>query len=240
MALYGVRAHGAQDALVDRIESWWNNTARPVVQLPYASAAIAKAALNAYLTQQIVFGGILHHLVKRFGESPAAVIDAMACDRRFNRAYMKGMMPFGGPCFPKDLDAFTTAVDEADFPATFLRATRESNEIMARRIAYDILTTGAERIGLVGVAYKGGTTVVEHAPAVAIAGELQRASPSTPTRKGVECRWWDPLVTAPPDGLGPRTPQDELWEWADCLVLLHGSFYGAEPPERTTIYDPWS
>lgn len=232
MALYGIRAFGTCPEEIARIERWWDNAARPAVELPYASAAIAKIALNAYLTQQIAFGGVLHHLVKAFGESPVGVVDALVCDRRFNQAYMKGAMPFGGPCFPKDLKSFMGLVQDMGFPTTLQKAVLETNESLAQRIAWDIAGLGATRIGLVGVAYKPGTSVVEGTHAVAIREVVERY-------RGQTVRWWDPLVEefAP---LGPKTLKADLLGWANCLVLLHGSLYGSEPPAGAHLYDPWS
>lgn len=230
LALYGV---GDDRTLVDRVERWWGNAARPAVTLPYASAAIAKIALNAYLTQQIAFGGVLYHLVRRYVEDPTAVINALAHDPRFNRAYMKGGMPFGGPCFPKDLKAFIAAVRDAGMPSLLPEAVLETNDILARKVAHDVMAMGGvARVGLVGVAYKPGVAVTEGSPAATIRNELASFS-------GVRCRWWDPLVDAF-EPLGAKTSRDDLWAWADALVLLHGVMYGDPPPPNVHVYNPWA
>src|SRR5262249_55196333 len=111
-------------------------------------------------------------------------------DRRISPYTLKGGLPFGGPCFPRDNRAFAAFARCFGVDAELAMASDEMNGRRAERVADFILRQlGAgsrQTVSILGLAYKADTPVVEESPAIQIIHRL--------LQKGADITVYDPLA----------------------------------------------
>jgi len=214
----------------------------PVEILSILDAEIAKTALNGYLCQKISFGNFLsQYCAARGGGDPRAIARAIGRDSRIGQAYLAPGMPYGGPCFSRDVAAFRAMSAEVGLDAPHLEAADRLNELQADLVAKRALMAGDGAIAIFGVSFKPGSPVCDESPSIALAERLLAA--------GRQVLLWDPdpetRTKLPPDraqGAQWRdTPED--CENADCVVIAHPNRRLRERvyeifPERRRV-DPW-
>jgi len=127
---------------------------------------------------------------------PGAEIDAitaaLGADRRISPHYLRGGLPFGGPCFPRDNRAFAVFAARHGVDARLARATDDANRERIRDIARLVLRhvpPTDRRVAVLGLSFKAGTPVIEESPGILLVEELLAAG-------DVEVRVYDPLATA--------------------------------------------
>jgi UDPglucose 6-dehydrogenase len=192
--------------------------AAPCRRMSFENAELAKIALNAYVTTKITFANMLADICERIpGGDVDVVSDALGLDRRVGRAYLTGGLGFGGPCFPRDNLALASFADlvgsEAPLPVTTNAVNeRVADEVLER---VGVLTAGGA-VGVLGLAYKPLSNVVEESQGIAIARRL--------AERGARVVGFDPLAAsearAELDGLIRVTDSlDACLAEADVLVL---------------------
>lgn len=129
----------------------------PIKKMSLESAEIAKLATNCFVTTKIAYANQLQMLCEA---TPNADVDdvteAMGMDSRIGPKSLKAGMPFGGPCFPRDVKALSTL--------TSFSHIEELNNIHASKLAYLFPwnTTGSKFF--LGRSYKTGTENIEQSP----------------------------------------------------------------------------
>ena len=164
----------------DVLESIWRTICEsrpPIRRMAFVDAEIAKIAVNAFVTMKISFANMLSELCDRLPGADAGVVTgALACDSRIGGKYLAPALAFGGPCFPRDNAALVAIARRlgaaADIPAATDAINRRQVERMAGLVR-DILPHGT--VGVLGLSYKSGTTVVEASAGIAIAAHLADA-----------------------------------------------------------------
>jgi UDPglucose 6-dehydrogenase len=123
-------------------------------------------------------------------EVPGANVDRItdALAHRMGRRFFKGAVPYGGPCWPRDNEAFSAFIETIRAVSTLPRAVDTFNAEHGRYVLRKILALSSpgERVGLLGLAYKPGTPVVERSFALDLARWL--------AREGRKVIGWDPLA----------------------------------------------
>jgi len=108
------------------------------------------------------------------GADVDVVTSAIGCDSRIGVKYLKGALGYGGPCFPRDNIAFSALARKNGVPALLAEATDELNRRQIPRIAELILSrlpVGGVA-GILGLAYKPDTGVIDESQGLGIAREL--------------------------------------------------------------------
>jgi UDPglucose 6-dehydrogenase len=150
-------------------------------------AEIAKVASNTHETMRVSFANMLLTVCS---EVPGANVDRItdALAHRMGRRFFKGAVPYGGPCWPRDNQALSAFIDMIGAVSTLPRAVDTFNDEHARFVLRKILewSSPGETVGLLGLAYKPGTPVVERSFALDLAGWLVQE------RRHVI--GWDPLA----------------------------------------------
>lgn len=190
------------------------------VTTPEAAEAI-KYASNAWHALKVTFANELGAVLKSFGVDSHAVMDVFCRDKRLNisEAYLKPGFAFGGSCLPKDLRALCAAAEENGVAVPLLSAVSDSNDAQIARARALIARSGAARVGLMGVAFKGGTDDVRGSALVRLA-ELLIAD-------GIDVAVYDPRVTTGGTHLPPAVARrltddaDGFAERADLFVVGH-------------------
>ena len=161
----------------------------PSRRMSFENAELTKIALNAYVTTKITFANMLADLCERIpGGDVDIVSDALGLDKRIGRSYLTGGLGFGGPCFPRDNLALARFAEMVETTADIPLATHAVNEEIASRLV-DRLTgvvSRGTRVGVLGLAYKPLSQVVEESQGLAIARELGR--------RGAQVIGFDPLA----------------------------------------------
>jgi UDPglucose 6-dehydrogenase len=123
-------------------------------------------------------------------EVPGADVDRItdALAHRMGRRFFKGALPYGGPCWPRDNQAFSVFMDAVRTPSTLPRAVDTFNDEHGMYVLRKMLaiSRAGETVGILGLAYKPGTPVIERSFGVDLACWL--------AREGRRVVAWDPLA----------------------------------------------
>src|SRR3989441_2111005 len=164
-------------------------TKSPVSRMTPVEAEITKIASNTHETMRVSFANMLLSICS---EVPGANVDRIteALAHRMGRRFFKGAVPYGGPCWPRDNAAFAAFMDAIRAPSTLPRAVDTFNREHGRYVLRKILelSTAGDTVGILGLAYKPGTPVIDRSFALDLVQWL--------LREGRHVIGWDPLATA--------------------------------------------
>lgn len=149
----------------------------PCKRMALENAELAKIALNTYVTTKISFANMLAEFCERLpGGDVDAVTDALGEDGRIGHACLTGALGYGGPCFPRDNQALGFIADELGVDVPLARATDQVNRSLPRQIHDRIAPRleAGETVGVLGLAYKPGSHVVEESQGLELANEFAR------------------------------------------------------------------
>jgi UDPglucose 6-dehydrogenase len=143
------------------------------------SVEVAKIALNSYITTKITFANMLGQLCEQVPfANVESVTTALGKDTRVGSRYLKSGLGFGGPCFPRDNNAFAQAASRYGVELPIARAVHNANlnlpSLFITRIKKVLTENKMRSVGFLGVSYKPRTTMVEESQALAIAKGLTK------------------------------------------------------------------
>jgi len=152
------------------------------------TAELIKYACNAFHAVKIAFANEIGALAARLGVPGKEVMDTLCRDTKLNisSAYLKPGFAFGGSCLPKDLRALNYRASRLDLKLPLLEAALPSNEQHLRRAMQEVVDLPAERIGMVGLAFKENTDDLRESPVVTLLEHL--------LGKGRQVRVFDPHI----------------------------------------------
>jgi UDPglucose 6-dehydrogenase len=161
----------------------------PIARMNPTEAEITKIASNTHETMRVSFANMLFSLCT---EIPNTNVDCItgALAHRMGKRFFRGAIPYGGPCWPRDNVALAVFMDAVGVPSTMPRTVDLFNCEHGKYILRKILEISrrGETVGLLGLAYKPGTAVIEHAFGVDLAGWL--------SAEGRSVIAWDPLAVS--------------------------------------------
>ncbi len=147
----------------------------PVARMNSVNAEITKLAVNTFVTTKITFANTLARVCERLAGADADVVTAaLGLDARIGGKYLKGAIGYGGPCFPRDNLAFSFLAQQLGAPAVLAEATHHANREEVYRLASLVRTKNPKggTVGILGLAYKPDTDVVEQSQGVLLAQAL--------------------------------------------------------------------
>jgi UDPglucose 6-dehydrogenase len=172
--LIGESDQRSGDWLQDFYRTVCQNTP-PVARTSLINAELAKISLNAFVTMKIGFANMLARMCERTpGADVDAVTSAIGLDSRIGPRYLKGAVGYGGPCFPRDNRALSNHAHSVGASAGLAEATDSSNRYAVDELASLVgehLPPGGT-VGILGLAYKPNTDVVEEAQGLLLAQTL--------------------------------------------------------------------
>ena len=160
-----------------------------IARMSIVSAEITKVSLNSYVTMKISFANTLASLCERIpGADVDAITSALGADKRISPYYLKGGLSFGGPCFPRDNRAFAAFAEKYGGQSILAKATDTVNHLQTDGLIRRVLQFVKEEdmVGVLGLAYKPNTSVIEESPALWLIQEL--------LKKDVKVIAYDPLA----------------------------------------------
>jgi UDPglucose 6-dehydrogenase len=192
----------------------------PVQRLSLVNAELTKIAVNTFVTMKISYANALADICERLpGADVDAVTGALGLDSRIGGRYLRGAIGYGGPCFPRDNKAFAVLARALGAEPLLAEATDEINRAQTDRLARIVrarLSAGSV-VGILGLAYKPDTAVLEASPGVALARVLVE-------QEGHNVTVYDPVATdAAVRALGGiahgSASVDELLARSDVVVI---------------------
>jgi len=174
MILIGESDHKAGDILERIYERSCEN--RPVVRrMNFVNAELTKIAVNTYVTTKISYANMLADICDRLpGADVDVVTQAVGSDSRVGGRYLRGAIGYGGPCFPRDNIAFASLARSLGARAELAEATDTVNQYQVERVlgAVQARLPDGGTVGILGLAYKPDTSVVEQSQGLMLAARL--------------------------------------------------------------------
>jgi UDPglucose 6-dehydrogenase len=219
----------------------------PFRRMSLVNAELTKIAVNTYVTMKISYANTLADMCERLpGADVDAVTDALGLDTRIGRKYLRGAIAYGGPCFPRDNKAFAVLARDLGAEPLLAEATDSVNVAQTDRLARIVQSRlkAGNAVGILGLAYKPDTGVIEESSGIALARLLGQA--------GYEVNIYDPVaMDAALDALGGAAQGSasvgELLERSDVVVITTPWPEFAELPiesleregRRAVVIDCW-
>jgi UDPglucose 6-dehydrogenase len=129
------------------------------------NAEIAKLSLNTFLATKIVFSNLVVAICHAIPAAAAGtVLDIVGRDSRVGPAFLQGGTPFGGPCLPRDNEAFAILAEDHGVSAILPRAVADENRQWYCNLLQTILSRATHprtTFGVIGLGYKPGTDYTE-------------------------------------------------------------------------------
>jgi UDPglucose 6-dehydrogenase len=144
----------------------------PFRRMSLVNAELTKIAVNTYVTMKISYANALADMCERLpGADVEAVTDALGLDTRIGSKYLRGAISYGGPCFPRDNKAFAAFARDLGAEPLLAEATDAVNVAQTDRLARVVQSRlkAGDAVGILGLAYKPDTGVIEESPGVALA-----------------------------------------------------------------------
>lgn len=160
----------------------------PCKRMSIENAELAKVALNTFVTAKITFANMLADIASNIpGGNIDVITDALGEDTRIGKKYLKGGLGYGGPCFPRDNIALGNFAEAVNSNGNMPKATDKMNDYLTSRVADKIFSNlKGGTVGILGLAYKPDTFVIEESQSIILAKYLHA--------KGFRVIGYDPLA----------------------------------------------
>ena len=140
------------------------------------SAELIKHASNAFLAMKISFINAVASMCESVGANVQQVCQGIGTDSRIGPRFLNPGIGYGGSCFPKDLMAFRSVAREVGYDFRLLdevmRINEEQRQRFLRKVRNALWTLRGKRLGVLGLAFKGGTDDIRESPAVLVVQSL--------------------------------------------------------------------
>jgi len=146
-----------------------------IARMNFVNAELSKLSVNTFVTTKITFANMLAHLCEQIpGAEVDVVTRAIGHDTRIGHKYLKGAAGYGGPCFPRDNLALGRLAREHGLTAALAEATDRANRGEVNRLLGLVRAhcKSGTRVGILGLAYKPDTEVIEESQGVLLAEAL--------------------------------------------------------------------
>jgi UDPglucose 6-dehydrogenase len=148
----------------------------PVIVTSTKSAELIKHASNAFLAMKISFINAVASMCESVGANVQQVCQGIGTDSRIGPRFLNPGIGYGGSCFPKDLMAFRSVAREIGYDFRLLdevmRINEEQRQRFLRKVRNALWTLRGKRLGVLGLAFKGGTDDIRESPAVLVVQSL--------------------------------------------------------------------
>jgi len=142
------------------------------------SAELIKHASNAFLAMKISFINAVASICEAVNANVQQVCDGIGADSRIGTRFLNPGIGYGGSCFPKDLQAFRSVAKECGYEFRLLdeviRINEEQRHRFLRKVRGVLWTLRGKRLGVLGLAFKGGTDDIRESPALLLVQDLLR------------------------------------------------------------------
>jgi UDPglucose 6-dehydrogenase len=146
------------------------------------SAELIKHASNAFLAMKISFINMVANISEAVGADIDQVCAGVGSDPRIGPQFLQAGIGYGSSCFAKDISAFHSVAAQCGTDSSLLdeivRINSEQRQRFVKKVRTALWTLRGKRIGVLGLAFKGGTDDIRESPAIAIVQELLKEGAS--------------------------------------------------------------
>jgi UDPglucose 6-dehydrogenase len=148
----------------------------PIIVTTTKSAELIKHASNAFLAMKISYINAVASICESVGADVNQVCKGIGADSRIGARFLNPGIGYGGSCFPKDVMAFRAVARECGYDFRLLdevmRINEDQRERFLRKVRSALWTLRGKRLGVLGLAFKGGTDDIRESPAILIVQAL--------------------------------------------------------------------
>jgi UDPglucose 6-dehydrogenase len=142
----------------------------PIIVTSTKSAELIKHASNAFLALKISFINAVASVCESVGANVNQVVHGIGTDSRIGHRFLNPGIGYGGSCFPKDVLAFRAVARESGYDFRLLdevtRINEDQRQRFLRKVRSALWTLRGKNLGVLGLAFKGGTDDIRESPAV--------------------------------------------------------------------------
>jgi UDPglucose 6-dehydrogenase len=142
----------------------------PIIVTSTKSAEMIKHASNAFLAMKISFINAVASICESVGANVNQVCHGIGTDSRIGPRFLNPGIGYGGSCFPKDVMAFRAVARESGYDFRLLdevmRINEDQRERFLRKVRSALWTLRGKHLGVLGLAFKGGTDDIRESPAL--------------------------------------------------------------------------
>nr|WP_283828358.1 nucleotide sugar dehydrogenase [Bradyrhizobium diazoefficiens] len=212
----GIRSNDARKAIEPVLQQFCSTLLWTRVE----SAEMVKHALNSYLAVSVAFTNEIASICENVAADMSEVEAALRLDPRIGKkAYVRAGAAFGGGTLARDVQFLNAVAAGHNASTPVLKAVLESNEHhkrwVVRHLTRSLGALAGRKIGVLGLAYKAGTSSIRRSVAIELIEELRAA--------GAEVTVFDPKVSALPEPLASSVAiagtANAVFVGSDAVVL---------------------
>jgi UDPglucose 6-dehydrogenase len=125
---------------------------------------------------KISFINAVASICESVGANVQQVCQGIGTDTRIGPRFLNPGIGYGGSCFPKDLMAFRSVARECGYDFRLLdeviRINEEQRQRFIRKVRSALWTLRGKKLGVLGLAFKGGTDDIRESPAILLIKSL--------------------------------------------------------------------
>ncbi|MEI7603632.1 MAG: UDP-glucose/GDP-mannose dehydrogenase family protein [bacterium] len=183
-----------------------------VVETDLESAELIKVTANAFLALKISFANSIALLCDKTHADVNNVMNGVGLDDRIGKSFLYAGLGWGGGCFPKDVSGLISIAKIHDVEMPIMEAAVNVNNDMADYVISKIDPNLTEKIAVLGLSFKPGTSDVRRSPSIKLVNKL--------IEKGHKVKVYDPKSMD--EAIKELDPQVELTENIDQCVTNTG------------------
>jgi GDP-mannose 6-dehydrogenase len=159
---------------ISKMKQVYSEIDAPLIVSDVQTAEIIKYVNNAFHALKITFANEIGNICSKIGIDSHQLMDIFCQDRKLNLSstYLKPGFSFGGSCLPKDLKALKTIAHDHYLESPLLENIQRSNENQKNLVYEKILGLNKQKLGFLGLSFKGGTDDLRNSPIVDIIERL--------------------------------------------------------------------
>jgi UDPglucose 6-dehydrogenase len=209
------------------LEQLYQPLGRRILFTNISTAELTKHAANAFLSTKISFINMVADICEAVGADVSQVALGMGLDPRIGSEFLNAGIGFGGYCFPKDLRAFMHLGHEYGVECGLLREVEKINlrrvEAFVKKVRQAVWVLQGKQMGVLGLAFKGGTDDIRESPALRIVKAL--------LEEGARLRLHDPQAM--------EACRREMPPQAGRLEYCSSPYEAARGAHALLILTPW-
>src|ERR1700746_570280 len=148
----------------------------PLITTSAKSAELIKHASNAFLAMKISFINAVASICESVGANVQQVCQGIGADSRIGQRFLNPGIGYGGSRFSKDLMPFRAVARECGYDFRLLdevmRINEEQRQRFIRKVRSALWTLRGKKLGVLGLAFKGGTDDIRESPAILLVQSL--------------------------------------------------------------------
>lgn len=153
---------------IKKMQRIYKDIDAPFIVTDIKIAEMIKYVSNAFHAHKIIFANEIGNICKKMGIDSHKLMDIFCMDTKLNISpyYLKPGFAYGGSCLPKDLRALKIIAHDNYVECPVLESIQRSNEFQQKIVLEQIIQFAKEKIGFLGISFKGGTDDLRNSPIV--------------------------------------------------------------------------